>query len=302
MKPASRSRRFPKDAELFMPTDAEHQIADEEEQPGSTASFPYDRSTVEEFRARFPQARWRDDLQAWYVPGKTASRRISRWLAERETEMDVYADAKGRDAFEFAPTQSAYLKLGKAGFRIRTPYSKTVVDELREVPYACWDSDLRIWHVPFRSYEDLRRRWPKIEDAARRNEPEERRRRAEERKGTDKERRSRARSAERRRRRFPVSIDNLPPLGRPVAISYGIVVFTEFTGELVDPTVLKEFYPDVSGENIWGHWRTPTLEELVRTWPSKDRSPRTREWWRPTIEELRPARRAARLKELRHPR
>jgi hypothetical protein len=28
--------------------------------------------------------------------------------------------------------------------------------------------------VSFRSYEELRRRWPKIEDAARRSEPEER--------------------------------------------------------------------------------------------------------------------------------
>ncbi|RUV35736.1 hypothetical protein EOD29_31545, partial [Mesorhizobium sp. M1A.T.Ca.IN.004.03.1.1] len=91
-----------------------------------------------------------------------------------------------------------YLTLAKTGFRIRTPYSKTVIDELHEVPFARWDGDLHLWHVPFRSYEELRRRWPGIEAAARRNEPDERRRRAEERKGTEQEMRRRLRAAERR--------------------------------------------------------------------------------------------------------
>jgi hypothetical protein len=136
--------------------------------------------TVEQFRARFPRARWSDDRKAWFVSGKTASRRIGRWLAELAAEADAHADAKGRDALEFEPNESAYLELGNAGFRIRTPYSKTVVEEQRDIPYPRWDSNLlRIWHVPFRAYDALRMHWTAIEAAARRNEPEERRRRAE---------------------------------------------------------------------------------------------------------------------------
>ncbi|ANL21517.1 MULTISPECIES: hypothetical protein [Rhizobium] len=272
---------------------------DDEPKPGAEVSFPYDRMTVEQFRNRFPRARWNDVRRAWFVPGRTASRRIGRWLAELEAEADAHADVKGRDAFAFDPIDSPYLELGKDGFRIRTPYSKTVVDELREVPFSRWDGDLRIWHVPFRSYEELRRRWPDIEAAARRNEPEERRRRAEERKGTEREMRSKLRTAERKRRRYPLPTDDLPPTGRPVATSYGIVVFTEITGELVDPALVADFYPGVTEDYLWGYWRVPTFDELVRTWPAKTPPRRDAEWWQPTIEELRPARRAARAREAR---
>ncbi|MDK4733976.1 hypothetical protein [Rhizobium sp. CNPSo 3490] len=277
----------------------ERSLRDDEPKPGAEVSFPYDRMTVEQFRNRFPRARWNDVRKAWFVPGRTASRRIGRWLAELEAEADAHADAKGRDAFAFDPIDSPYLELGKAGFRIRTPYSKTVVDELREVPFSRWDGDLRIWHVPFRSYEELRRRWPEIEAAARRNEPEERRRRADERKGTEQEMRSRLRAAERKRRRYPLPTDDLPPTGRPVATSYGIVVFTEITGELVDPALVADFYPGVTEDHLWGYWRVPTFDELVRSWPAKTPPRRDAEWWQPMIEELRPARRAARAREAR---
>ncbi|AIC26937.1 hypothetical protein IE4771_CH01812 [Rhizobium etli bv. mimosae str. IE4771] len=272
---------------------------EDDPKPGADVSFPYDRMTVEQFRRRFPRARWSDDRKAWFVPGRTASRRIGRWLAELEAEADAHADAKGRDAFAFDPIDSPYLELGKAGFRIRTPYSKTVVDELREVPFSQWDRDLRLWHVPFRSYEDLRRRWADIEKAARRNEPEERRRRAEERKGSEQDMRSRLRSAERKRRRYPLPADDLPPIGRPVSTAYGIVVFTDITGELVDPHLVEDFYPGVDKDDLWGYWRVPVLEELVGTWPAKTPPPQGARWWLPTIEELRPARRAARSRAAR---
>jgi hypothetical protein len=49
-----------------------------EGKPGATAAFPYDRLTAERFRSAFPGARWRDDLRAWFVPGTTAERRLSR--------------------------------------------------------------------------------------------------------------------------------------------------------------------------------------------------------------------------------
>jgi hypothetical protein len=88
----------------------------------------------------------------------------------------AYADQRGRDAFAFDPIESRYLEV-RDGFLIRTPFSRTVQAELREVPWAAWDGDARAWRVPFRSWEELRRRWPAIEAAALRNEPEERKKR-----------------------------------------------------------------------------------------------------------------------------
>ncbi len=273
--------------------DAFEHTDEDEARAGADVSFPYDRMTVEQFREKFPRARWSDARQAWFVPGRTAARRFTRWLAELDAEADAFADEKGRDAFVFDPIQSAYLEHGRAGFRIKTPYSTTVVDRLREVPYSRWDGDLKVWHVPFRSYRELKDRWPEIEEAARRNEPEERRRRAAERKGTEKEAKSKARSAERKRRRYPLNSNDLPPAGHVVAIPYGLVVFEEVTGEIVDSEIVGEFYPGVTDDHVWGIWRKPTFEELVQAWPSKTLAPDGAEWWEPTIEELRPARRAA---------
>lgn len=266
--------------------------------PGANVTFPFDRMTVEQFRRRFPRARWSDIRQAWFIPGRTASRRFGKWLAEREAGADAHADAKGRDAFDFDPINSSHLEPGKAGFGIKTPYSKTVVDKLREVPFSRRDGDLKIWHVPYRAFEDLRQRWPQIEAAARRNEPEERRRRAAEQKGSEAEMKSKLRSMERRRRRYPLVSGDLPPIGRVVAISYGLVVFTDITGELVEPAAVAEFYPGVTDDHVWGLWRKPTLDELVRTWPSKTARPERAQWWIPTIDELRPARRVARSREV----
>jgi len=280
------------------PDDVEGKV-EADARSGAGVSFPYDRVTVEQFREHFPRARWSDARQAWFVPGRTASRRFTRWLAELEAEADAFADAKGRDAFDFDPITSVYLELGRAGFRIKTPYSTTVVDRLREVPYSRWDGDLKAWHVPFRSFQELKDRWSQIEEAARRNEPEERRRRAAERKGTEEEAKSKARTAERKRRRYPLNSDDLPPAGRVVAIRYGLVVFEEVTGEIVDPEVVGEFYPNVSDDHVWGIWRKPTFEELVQAWPSKTSAPDGAQWWQPTIEELRPARRAASRKRVR---
>jgi len=274
-----------------------------EGKPGATATFPYDRLTVERFRAAFPRARWRDDLRAWFVPGTTAERRLNRWLGRELSSVLAYADEKGRDAFSFDPIESAYLEAGE-DLRIRTPYSRTIIDELRAIPWTWWDSDTKSWRVPFRSLEELRRRWPAIESAARRNEPEERQKRRDARKGSSKHDEMAARAVERRRRRYPVPVEALPPLDRTVMTpQHGAVIFTDITGELVEESVLASFYPDVAtadGSLVWGSWRKPTHDELVKAWPS--RSPASevelkRGWWQPTLLELRDERHRARAIE-----
>jgi hypothetical protein len=261
---------------------------------------PFDRATVERFRQAFPRARWSDSRKAWFVPGRTASKRISSWLARIEADADAFADEKGRDAYAFDPLSSPYLEANSDGLRIRTPFSRTVLSELREVPFSRWDGDMRVWHVPYRSIDDLRRRWPDIEAAAHRNEPAVKKERLKAGRGSSEAVIARARAAERQKKRYPVPPGGLPPLDRPIATSIGIVLFEGTVGELADSEGLRVFYPDVLGEDlVWVAWRRPDLDELVAAWPART-PPSLREigrgWWVPTIEELRPARREAKAR------
>lgn len=267
-----------------------------EGKPGATAAFPYDRMTVERFRAAFPRARWRDDLGAWFVPGTTAERRLNRWLGRELPRVLAFADERGRDAWAFEPIASRYLQAAD-DLLVRTPYSRTVIEELRAVPWARWDPTPKVWRVPYRSLDALRQRWPAIEDAARRAEPEERRKRQEERRAADPG--TVAAGRERRRHRYPVPGDALPPFGRVLMTHAGPVVFEETTGELADAATLARFYPGVGAEGaalVWAGWRRPTHAELVAAWPARappSPAEQARGWWQPTLDVLREERRRA---------
>jgi hypothetical protein len=214
----------------------------------------------------------------------------------------AYADQRGRDAFAFEPIASPYLEVAD-GFVVRTPFSRAVIAELREVPWSHWDPTRKAWRVPFRAVEDLRRRWPAIEAAARRAEPEARREREESRRTSPEQADRRAATVERRRRRYPVPADALPPLDRVLMTHAGCVLFQAIAGEIVEPEVAARFYPEVVPEVgnglarlVWASWRRPSHAELVEAWPA--RTPPgppelSRGWWQPTIEVLRKERRSA---------
>lgn len=278
-------------------------VGNDNDKNSETVSFTFDRLTVARFRKTFPNARWSDELQAWKVPGTTARRRIDRWLAGERDRRDPYDQERGRDAYDFEPILSPYIEVAETGFRIWTPYSKTVVDQLRQIPFARWSGEEKAWEVPYSSYEDLRDRWEAVEVAAKRAEPDERRKRAIARKGTEDEAKVKRRESERRKKRLPVSSDDLPPVGRPVATtSYGIVIITEVTGELVDPNEVNEHHPDATDGHVWAGWRAATLEELVHSWPARkdpDAGQRSRGWWQPALDELRAARVSAKSSERR---
>lgn len=274
------------------------------EPEGAEASLEFDRMTIERFRSTFPNARWSEERKSRWVPGKTADRRIARWRALEQSRADVHADAKGRDAFTFDPIVSNYLD-PQAELIVRTPYSRSVVEELRQVPFARWDDVRKAWVIPYRGYGELRQRWPEIEEAARRAEPEERRRRREEARGTDAWHLIQRRTAERRKRRFPVPVNDMPPSDRPVSTNeYGVICFVETSGELVEPESLS-LYPsaDLSRDLVWAMWRPATLEELIHVWPSKSgptASEIARGWWLPTKPELVDVRKAAKSRSRRH--
>ncbi|MCW8060718.1 hypothetical protein [Agrobacterium tumefaciens] len=274
---------------------------DTEPTVGATTDLPHDRITVQRFRESFPRARWSDRLNAWFVPGRTAGKRIGRWLAHMEAEADAFADEKGRDAFAFEPIESRYLEAAPSSLQIRTPYSRTVVTEIREIPLARWDTDRRLWTVPYRSLDELRQRWPAIETAAERNEPDMRKARREALKGTGEEKAGKARTSERRRKRYPVPVNEMPPFERAIGTHAGVVMFTDTHGELADPEVVTTFYfePPPAKEYVWAAWRPGSLEELVTTWPARTPPGElevARGWWVPDLDELRVARQKARSK------
>lgn len=279
----------------------QHKDASAPPRAGATTELPHDRITVQRFREAFPRARWSDRLNAWFVPGRTAERRIGYWFAQMEAEVEAFADEKGRDAFAFDRIESRYLEAGPSFFQIRTPYSRTVINEIREIPFARWDAELRLWTVPYRSFDELHRRWPAIEMAAERNEPEVRKERLEAVRGTEEGEASKARTRERRRKRYPVMTNVGPPLQRAISTHVGVVFFTGTDGELADTATVDVFYfpARADEEYVCYSWRSGSLEELVTTWPTQT-SPGQQEldrgWWLPTLDELRTARRNARSK------
>lgn len=276
--------------------------SDDEEKPGAYAVFPYDRDLVRRFREAFPRARWRGAEERWFVPGTTAVQRLDTWMAQELQDLDRYADEKGRDAFAFDPLESPYLTIAE-DLKVRTPYSRTIVEALRSVPWAHWDPEERIWRVPFRSYEELKARWPDIEEAARRNEPAARQKRREEQRAQAPEEAARV-QAERRRRRYPVPGDDLPPLGFPVSTErWGVVIFEDIENDPICDPGMADLYPHVRSDPsgyVWARWRMPTLQEVYRTRPSRtdeDVELRSvRGWWWASREELRE--RARKLREV----
>lgn len=295
-KPMTAPKR-PPTAELARPREVVVEAV--EDGSGATVSFPFDAATVERFRASFPRARWREDGDAWFVPGKTAPKRASRWLDREIGTLGGFEDERGRDAFSFEPIVSPYLS-AEDMLIVRTPYSRTVVEALRSTPFARWDGERRVWRVPYRSYAVLRARWPEIEAAAHRAEPAERARR----RGlppSPEQVSTRERRRERQKRRYPVEAGELPP-ERPVMTAIGPVIMTGSDGELVDVAAASSLYDHLDKEltYVWMLWRTPTLEELIRTWPARQEAgdaERRRGWWQPTLGELRDARRRARSAE-----
>ncbi len=288
-----------------MPRSRHRSENDNKSKPGTWIRFDYERTAVDRFRESFRRARWNPDRREWFVPGKTAGQRIARWFDQERAHHDPFGDQRGRDAFEFEPIESPYLTADD-DLLVRTPYSKELVALLRSVPWSNWDDGLRAWRIPFRSYEQLRNRWPKIEAAARSAEPEERKRRRQAEQNTPKAVKARLNTRERRKRRHPVLATSIPPLDRPVATTnWGIVKFEAVKGEIVDPEVLRTSYPKLAQtglEYIWGQWRRATFAELVRTRPATPAQiarGRDRGWWEPTLEELRDARRQERAFERR---
>ncbi len=258
--------------------------------PGVLVAMPFDRALLARFKESFPTARWRRKLRRWFVPGTTAEQRADAWIAREISALDAYGDDKGRDAYAFEPLESRYLDAAPGALLVRTPYSRTVVDTLRTIPFAAWAPEIRAWRVPWRSYEALKAAWGAIEEAAAANEPEARRARRE-------ATRDPAAEAERRRRRHPVPRGDPPPLGAAVeAAGAGVVVFEALDDAPLAETEALAHYPAVTapGPLVWAWWRMPTFGELAETVPAAAADAPDRGWWPATRAGLEERRRRLR--------
>ncbi|AWN46302.1 hypothetical protein DK419_08235 [Methylobacterium terrae] len=267
--------------------------------PGVLVAMPFDRALLARFKENFPTARWRRKLRRWFVPGTTAEQRADAWIAREISALDAYGDDKGRDAYAFEPLESPYLEAGRDALVVRTPYSRTVVDSLRGIPFAAWAPEIRAWRVPWRSYEALKEVWAVIEEAARLSEPAARRARRE-------AARNPAAEAERRRRRHPVPRGDPPPLGAAVEVAdAGIVVFEALDDAPIAETEALAHYPGITapGPLVWGWWRIPTFSEIAEAVPAAAPDAPGRGWWPATRagleERLRRLRETARAQETR---
>jgi hypothetical protein len=150
----------------------------------------------------------------------------------------------------------------------------------------------RLWTVPYRSFQELRKRLKEIEAAVERSEPEARRVRREAIKGTAEE----AASKQGRGSAGGNAIRSLPMRPAPAAQSARwLGRFSATDGALADRALLDGLYfRAANGEEYgWTSWRTGTLEELVTTWPAwtlPEQRELERGWWMPTLDELRVAR------------
>jgi len=286
---------------MSSPRDTDIRVIPAEGTAGAAVSFPYDASLVARFRADFPRARWNEAESAWFIPGVTAVRRAVTWLHRELPSGLARADERGRDAFAFEPIESEYLQADR-DLVVRTPYSQSVIEQLRNVPWAAWRPEDRAWHIPYRSLEALKGRWPEIEAAAHRAEPGERAVRRARMRSSPEYAETREREVERRRRRYPVPRSEMPPFGRPFMTTIGLILFTSTDGEVVDFASVPAMY-QISGrfpEYVWFCWRRPSLDELVRLWPARrpiEEAERAKGWWQPSLEDLRAARRKTRSRE-----
>lgn len=277
-------------------------IREEDDGRGAIVAFPFDAAFVEGFRQAFSRARWSNRLRAWRLPGTTAVRRVTRWLDRELRAAFTNADERGRDSFSFEPIISPYLRTDSE-IIVRTPYARTVVAELRAVPWAWWNGEDKAWHIPFRSVDALRERWAAIEAAAQRNEPEARKMRSAAAKSTPEYEGAKARPNERRRQRYSVPATALPPLDRVLMSHHGPLVVMDVTGEIVPAEIARQHYPwsELQRDDlIWALWRRPTHDELIKAWPARHQPAAddfAQGWWQPTLAELRDARRTARSLE-----
>ena len=252
--------------------------------PAAFVRFPYDRALVKRFRASFPRGRWREDR--WVVPGVRARTRLDAWVAQASAALPRHGDERGRDALAFEPIDSPVATVGDDGIVVRTPYAREIVAALRRVPFASWDPDQRLWRVPLRSVEELRRELPGIEAATGRRIEAERRKVAGE-PPPPREPEEKLRASARRRKRYPVPVGEPPPVDAPVATRLGVVVFTETAGELVEPDVAPAFPFVLGGDHVWATWRPPLWRELRRLrGEPEDPGAQARGWWRPEDAEI----------------
>jgi hypothetical protein len=132
---------------------------------GAEVRFPFDRERLAAFRDLFPDARWRKDRGAWFIPEPEAADRANLWIDERRQQERAADEAAARAAENNAIEHPRVSRLPQ-GWAVRTPYDPALAELLRGLPGARWNTDLKRWTVPLRAAEALRAALPQLTESA----------------------------------------------------------------------------------------------------------------------------------------
>lgn len=247
---------------------------------GVLVRFPKDREMIASLKKTFPRARWNPGATAWLVEGKTAEKRVAKWMAEiRDAKAAAEkAEADARANLAEDAVRSRYVAKWSAGWRVSTPYDDAIVRLLRSIPSASFHREEKggYWLVPFRDTALLAEVLPRIEalaDPIMAERKKERERREAEKAELRAEyaREREARDVERsahRANRFVVLLEDLPETGKPVRM-FGRPVVVESFGKTFR---VNEDMPSMWGSHLLGHegrcccyayWREAAVDEVA---------------------------------------
>lgn len=135
---------------------------------GATVALP--AAVREDFRRRFPRARYNAVTGVWGVPGPLAARRLAVW-ADRIIGQDTRMDRqRAIDGADFDGVSSPYVTLGEGECIINTPYSPEIVAICKGL--GCrWDARHKVWRVDGSMLKAVISAIPEIDRLARAAQP-----------------------------------------------------------------------------------------------------------------------------------
>lgn len=247
--------------------------------------FAYNKRLVEKVK-ELPGAKFDGATKQWAV-SKRYRKRVDAWLAEVAEAEKIAAEAR---ADAVAAGHALFANLQAEGKRMSTEHVKlrTVGNDVRlEIRYDAKahqilrnlggryvgkteTSKLCVWYVPIESAAALQEIMPQLERYAKavsdKIEADRARWRAE------REAREQAR-LERRRNRYPVYADRVPPTGVPVRLGGMMVVIESYgktfrASEAFEECEADAFYPEMMGALgewvCYAYYRRATSEEVAQ--------------------------------------
>jgi hypothetical protein len=147
-------------------------MAKERRQSSVRVSFAYDRELLEDFKKTFPSARWDGSSKQWVIPGVRAAKRYDAWRDAAKDKMlsaaaakEAATNAARKEAIAKISASSdnhKHLRIGVDGLRLSFQYDPALVQAVKRIKGAYWNSGAKEWTVPFGAAEEAKKIAEKI--------------------------------------------------------------------------------------------------------------------------------------------